>query len=184
MNSRLRQRRPLGTASLAAVVLVSGLMGGLAATSPATAQPASTGATAIGTTPAHARAALDLDLYQTRVLHLVNHRRAAHGLHPVRRISPCVDRLSESWAVHLADTGDFVHRDQHVVLDRCHMHWAGEALARGTGMLPVGAVTAWMHSSEHRAVLLKPRANRAGIGVRLDGQGRVVLVLNFTDTRG
>jgi hypothetical protein len=28
---------------------------------------------------------------------------------------------------------------------------------------------------------MKPRANRAGIGVRVDGQGRIVGVLNFGD---
>jgi hypothetical protein len=132
----------------------------------------------------HARAALDIDIYESRVLHLVNQRRTAHGRHPVHQVSSCVDRLSEGWAAHLAGTGDFAHRDQHVVLNRCHMHWAGEALARGTAMTPSGAVRAWMHSAEHRAVLLKSRANRAGLGVRLDGQGRVVLVLNFADTRG
>ena len=125
--------------------------------------------------------ALDLDLYETQVLRQVNRQRTAHGLHPVRRINRCVDRLSESWAAHLAETGEFYHRDQHVVLRRCHMYWAGEALARGTGLLPAGAVSAWMHSPEHRAVILKRRADRGGIAARLDGTGRVVLVLNFTD---
>ena len=28
---------------------------------------------------------------------------------------------------------------------------------------------------------MKPRANRAGIGVRIDDQGRIVGVLNFAD---
>lgn len=158
----------------------------LADARPATAQQPSVRPTAAADADAAdaAEAALDLDAYETQVLREVNQRRRAHGRRPVRRVNTCVDRLSENWAGRLARTGDFVHRDQTVVLDRCHMHWAGEALARGTAMLPAGAVTAWMHSREHRAVLLKRRANRAGIGARLDGQGRVVLVLNFTDTRG
>nr|WP_246299124.1 CAP domain-containing protein [Nocardioides panaciterrulae] len=114
---------------------------------------------------------------------MVNRRRTGHGRRPVHRISPCVDRLSERWAAHLAETGGFYHRDQHVVLRRCHMHWAGEALARGTAMRAGQAVRAWMASPEHRAVILKRRARRAGLGVRLDSQGRVVLVLNFADPR-
>ena len=157
------------------------VLGCLADALPAAAHPSS--ARTAGAADA-AEAGLDLDAYETQVLRLVNQRRRAHGRHPVRRVNRCVDRLSENWAAHLAKTGDFVHRDQTVVLNRCHMHWAGEALARGTAMLPGGAVSAWMHSREHRAVLLKRRANRAGIGARLDGQGRIVLVLNFTDTRG
>ena len=166
---------------LACVLLAAALLvGGLAGSGSAAARPASAGSGGA----ARAQATLDIDLYETRVLRLVNQRRAAHGRTPVRRINGCVDRLSESWAGHLAATGDFLHRDQMTVLNRCHMHWAGEALARGTAMLPTGAVTAWMHSPEHRAVLLKRRANRAGLGVRLDSQGRIVLVLNFTDTRG
>jgi uncharacterized protein YkwD len=162
------------------------LLGALAGSlSTAAAGPAAAGpGTAAVTQGAGLRATLDLDLYESRVLHVINQRRSDHGRRPVRRLDSCVDRLSERWAAHLAATGDFAHRDQRVVLNRCDMHWAGEDLARGTAMRPAGAVRAWMHSSEHRAVLLKRRADRAGIGVRLDDQGRVVLVLNLTDTRG
>ena len=120
--------------------------------------------------------------YENRVVHLVNERRAHAGLHRVRWFGSCIDGFSERWAGHLAATGAFVHRDQHQILDRCGMTWAGETLVRGTAITPRQVVRAWMRSPGHRAVLMKPRANRAGVGVRIDGQGRVIGVLNFGDT--
>lgn len=168
-----RWRKVLGLIALAAVLLLSSLAAPLSASAQRAATPAA----------ASARATLDLGLYETRVLHQVNRRRTAHGLRPVRRVDPCVDRLSDRWAAHLASTLDFLHRDQRVILRRCHMYWAGETLARGTAMTPSGAVVAWMHSPDHRPILLKKRANRGGVGARLDAQGRILLVLNFSDTR-
>lgn len=166
---------------LAIVLLaLAALIGYVDSSGPSAARPAP--APAFGS-HATARTGLDLDLYQSRLLHLINKRRHSHHLHPVSR-DGCVDRLSKAWAAHLADTGGFVHRDQHVVLRRCHMHWAGEALARGTGLTPSAAVSAWMHSPEHRAILMKSRAQLSGIGARLDDQARLVLVLNFADPRG
>lgn len=176
-----RWRNVLGLIALAAGLLLSSLAAPLSASAQRAATPsASTSATASASS---ARATLDLGLYEARVLHQVNRRRTAHGLRPVRRVDPCVDRLSDRWAAHLVSTGDFLHRDQRVILRRCHMYWAGETLARGTAMTPSGAVVAWMHSPDHRPILLKKRANRGGVGARLDSAGRIVLVLNFSDTR-
>lgn len=119
--------------------------------------------------------------YETRVVHLINKKRTARDLEPVRYFSSCLDRLSERWARHLADTGELVHRSQKKVLRRCDLTWAGENLVRGTALTPAEAVKAWMGSPGHRAVLLKGRANRAGMGAKLDSQGRIVGVLNFGD---
>lgn len=124
---------------------------------------------------------LSLDEYEDRVLVKVNRNRRAAGLRPVRYFQTCVDGFAERWAAHLASTGEFVHRDQRRILDRCGFTWAGETLVRGTALTPAEAVRAWMNSPTHRAVLMKPRANRAGIGVRIDLRGRVVGVLNFGD---
>lgn len=137
-------------------------------------------------TPASAEAAatepvVDLDLFETRILAVVNRHREGAGLEPVRSFDGCLDGFSERWAGHLAETGDFVHRDQRRILRRCDLTWVGEDLVRGTGLTPASAVRAWLHSPTHRAVLMKPRANRAGIGVRIDAQGRLVGVLNFGD---
>lgn len=119
--------------------------------------------------------------HETRVVHLVNKKRKAHDLEPVRWFNGCLDRLSERWASHLAETGDLVHRNQRKVLRRCDLTWAGENLVRGTLLTPAAAVKAWMASETHRAVLLKPRARWAGMGVKIDDQGRYVGVLNLGD---
>lgn len=124
---------------------------------------------------------LNLSEYEDRILVAVNWHRRAAGLRPVRYFQTCVDGFAERWAAHLAATGVLEHRNQHRILDRCNFTWAGEALASGTALMPAEAVSAWMHSPTHRAVLMKPRANRAGIGVRIDLRGRVFVVLNFGD---
>ena len=160
------------TAALLAVLALC--LGGLGVT----AGPATAGASAGAS---EADAPLDLDLFEDRILAVVNKHRKAADLKPVRSVNGCIDRFSERWARHLADTGDFVHRNQHRILRRCDLTWVGEDLVRGTGLTPASAVRAWLDSPGHRAVLMKPRANRAGIGIRVDAQGRVVGVLNFGD---
>lgn len=124
-----------------------------------------------------------LDRYETRLLASINVARLAAGLHPVRGQRACLDRYAERWARHLAATGDFVHRNQRTILRGCDLAWVGEALARGSGAGPADVVTAWLHSPSHRAVIMKPRANRAGVGVRRDDSGRLVIVLNFADNQ-
>jgi uncharacterized protein YkwD len=172
--ARLQLDRPgsRSARATAAVMAVLALcLGGVGVT----AGPASAGAAS------ETDALLDPNVFEARILGVVNkHRKAAH-LKPVRSVNGCIDRFSERWARHLADSGDFVHRDQHRILRKCDLTWVGEDLVRGTGLTPASAVRAWLRSPSHRAVLMKPRANRAGIGIRIDGQGRVIGVLNFGD---
>ncbi len=122
-----------------------------------------------------------LSEFESRIVVRINKARKAADLKPVRYFDSCVDGFSERWAGHLADTGDFEHRNQRKILKRCDLNWVGETLVRGTGLTPLSAVKAWLKSPTHRAVIMKPRANRAGVGVRLDDQGRLVGVLNFGD---
>ena len=120
--------------------------------------------------------------YENRVVVLINQRRKDAHLKPVHYFDGCIDGFSERWARHLAETGGFVHRDQRKILRRCHLTWVGETLARGTALTPAATVKAWMHSPEHRAVIMKSRANRAGVGVRISPvDGKVYVVLNFGD---
>ena len=176
-------RPPAGERAVAWVVGVLALVAGSVALTSAPTQAA------VWKLPV-ADASLDpsqhLTEYETRILINVNKHRVNAGLKPVRYFETCPDRLAERWARHLvnvADFGDWTHRDQDAVRHRCDYSWAGETLIRGTDLSPRAAVRAWMASPSHRAVLMKPRANRAGIGVRLDSQGRVVGVLNFGDAR-
>lgn len=147
----------------------------------ATAAPASATTWAVPAPDSSLDPLLHLTEFENRVVVKINKHRAHAGLKKVRYFDSCIDGFSERWAEHLVEIGELVHRDQHRILDRCNLTWVGETLVRGTALTPTEAVRAWMHSPEHRAVLMKPRANRAGVGFRIDGQGRVVGVLNFGD---
>lgn len=124
---------------------------------------------------------VNLTEFENRIAIKINKARNAQDLKPVRYFDSCVDGFAERWARHLASTGEFAHRDQRQILNDCGLTWVGETLVRGTALTPGSAVRAWLDSPAHRAVILKPRATRAGIGVRLDGEGRLVGVLNFGD---
>ena len=168
-------RPPLGHTArgmtAVAAVLAMCLAGLALSARPASAAPA----------PATGLGSLQPDVFENRILAVVNKRRKAADLEPVRSFDPCIDRFAERWARHLAATGDFEHRDQRRILRRCDLTWVGENLIRGSALTPAATVRAWLRSPGHRAVLMKPRANRAGIGVRVDDQGRIVGVLNFGD---
>lgn len=113
----------------------------------------------------------------------INRARAAEGLGAVRVFDACTDRLSERWGRRIAATGAFVHRDQGDVIDRCHGSWAGETLVRGTGLTPEQMVQLWLDSPGHREILLSPRAQRAGVAITRDGQGRTIGVVNLVHHR-
>lgn len=120
--------------------------------------------------------------YANRVVARINDARARAGLRKLRVYQTCLDRHSERWAKYLAQSGRLEHRNQYRILSACNLHWTGETLARGAGGLtPRAMVRAWMHSPSHRAVLMKPRANLAGVAIRRDAQGRVVGVVNLGD---
>ena len=123
----------------------------------------------------------DLDEFENRILAGINEARVAAGLKRVRLFQSCVDSYSEGWARRIKRTGEFVHRNQVKVLNGCDLQWTGETLVRGNGLTPEAAVAAWLNSAPHYAVIMKKRARWAGIGVRVDGAGRVIGVLNFGD---
>jgi len=171
---------------LARAVAVAVLSAGLTAAGTA-------GGTALVTAPAEAKTWVapaadpevdpleDLDEFENRILASINEARVGAGLKRVRLFQSCVDGYSEGWARQIKKTGDFEHRNQVKVLNGCDLQWTGETLVRGTGLTPEAAVAAWLNSEPHYAVIMKKRARWAGIGVRVDGQGRVIGVLNFGD---
>ena len=123
------------------------------------------------------------DEYENRVMAKVNERRARAGLPRLRVYESCLDGTSERWAQHLAESGTLEHRNQRRVLDSCNLHWTGETIAKGSRSTlgPGELVTAWMRSPGHRAILMKQRANRAGIGIRFDSRGNLYAVVNLGD---
>lgn len=125
----------------------------------------------------------DLEEFEDRVLAGINQRRVRHGKRRIRLFESCLDGLSERWSRRLARNGRMVHRDQDDVADRCDMPWVGENIVRGHSLRPRTAVRAWWRSPGHRAVMMKARANRAGLGVSRAEDGGFVVVLNLGDTR-
>lgn len=122
-----------------------------------------------------------LNEFENRILLQINKARKDAGLKKVKVFQSCVDRQSERWAGKIKRSGDFVHRDQMKVIKRCDLMWTGETLVRGVGLTPETAVTAWLNSPSHYDVIMKERARWAGIGVRVDSDGRYIGVLNFGD---
>jgi len=123
----------------------------------------------------------DRNEFENRILVEINKARENAGLKKVRLFESCVDNKSERWARKIKLSGDFVHRDQMKVINDCDLQWTGEVLVRGSGLTPQSAVSAWLNSPSHRDVIMKERARWAGVGVRLDSDGRFVGVVNFGD---
>lgn len=158
---------------------LAALAAGLVLATSLHAQPA---AATVAQSGASVAPAISTGTFEKRIKRFVNERRVAAGRKPIRYLQSCLDGYAEDWARYLATTGLFKHRpDLTVILVDCGLTWVGEAIARGTGLTPRKTVNAWMNSASHRAVILKRRANRLGIGVQYDAQDRVVAVLNAGD---
>jgi uncharacterized protein YkwD len=104
---------------------------------------------------------------QVALLHEINRVRAAHGL---QRLSfdPVLARAALSHSRSMAATGTFAHGAFRTRMLRFRVTgpFVGENLAWGVGSSgsPQGIVTAWLHSPEHRANLLRPGFRRVGLG--------------------
>jgi uncharacterized protein YkwD len=107
---------------------------------------------------------------------LVNVQRRAHNLAPVSA-NAALARAARRHAADMVMRGYFAHTSPSGVSFTTRLlrngyissacSWsAGETLAWGTGAAatPAGAVSAWMHSPAHRAVLLGRSFREAGIG--------------------
>ncbi len=127
-------------------------------------------ASAVGSPAAALRS--PADRYESRLQTVINDRRAAHGLRPLR-VDRCTDRIAERWGRHLARDGAFEHQSLSPLLRRCEARWAGETLAYGR-VKPARMVRMWMHSPGHRAILLSRRPTHVGIGAARDSRGWVV----------
>jgi uncharacterized protein YkwD len=103
----------------------------------------------------------------------INHVRARHGLAPVdasRALHRAAIRHSDDmvWRDYFAHTSPTGSTMTHRILRTGYVSgysWlAGETLAWGWGTQtgPRATVRAWMHSPEHRAVLLSPKYRSVG----------------------
>jgi uncharacterized protein YkwD len=105
----------------------------------------------------------------------INQVRVAHHLRPIAAsqrlriaaLGHSRDMLWRHYFAHTSPTGStFTHRVIASGFVTYGQWWAGETLAWGSGSYgrPAAVVKAWMHSPEHRAILLSPRYHLVGIG--------------------
>ena len=107
------------------------------------------------TGPVEARA---MTTPEARLLHRVNHVRAAHGLRRVR-VGSTIQSAAHSWAVYLRQHSAFYHgrlslgTSENIGWLTCRRDWAHDL------------VRMWLNSPTHRVHLLDPGARRIGVGV-------------------
>ena len=137
-------RRPLSLAVGLATVLIASLLGFTTPWQPETAHALT--AAPSGKSP---------NFLAWRVLKIVNKKRVNHGRKPLKMQS-CDRHYAKHWGNTLAKNNWWKHSDLWNLLSDCHMSGAGENLIQfPDGMTPKQIVSAWMHSSGHRANILR-----------------------------
>lgn len=144
------------------------------------ASPAGAKVTVLPPVNSSANPMKNLNEYETRVVHLINKRRAKRGLASVRRIQTCQDNGSEGWARRLTRMDSKRHRKMKPILNRCDLRWVGEVIAwGGSNPAPYRVVKAWMKSPAHKKVIMTPRARIGGVGAKRSASGELNVVLTF-----
>ncbi len=113
------------------------------------------------------------------VLRRVNKVRSNHGRKPLR-VTHCLTRkVAQPWAKHMADTGDFAHRDLSDVFRICpSLTRVGENIAAGQPTAKA-VMKAWMGSRGHRRNILDKRFRTIGLGLARSADGTPYWVQNF-----
>ena len=164
------QPRLIRMAASAAMISILSLgVTGMAEASPGAAPTAVTVQAAIAPSPT-------TDAYTAQVLNLMNQKRAAAGLAPVKW-NQQIGNVSQDWANHLgvATTDpnfDFstIHRsDAGGSLLPAGAKWWGEIIACNYSAQAI--VEAWMNSPSHKAIMLDPKATDIGIGYAIPASG-------------
>jgi uncharacterized protein YkwD len=126
---------------------------------------------------------------------LINHARTGSRLRPLRgeiRLAAA----ATAFAQDMVTRGFFAHNAPEGTTPRARVRAAGyrgrtgrfraaETLGWGAGeyATPLSMVSEWLHSTEHRAILLSPAYREIGIGLGLGapgtGEGGATVVANF-----
>ena len=108
---------------------------------------------------------------ESRVLVLLDHIRVQHGL-PGFVASRALRGAAREHSADMLAHGYFAHNAPGDPFDsRIRRYLAsplvGENIAWGTGSYgtPAGLVSLWMHSPEHRHIILMPSLHRIGLGI-------------------
>jgi uncharacterized protein YkwD len=116
---------------------------------------------------AHADASDD---YEAQVITYTNKYRVKYDRVPLVSRS-CVDYYAERHAKWMAVNQTMKHQSMSTILSACHLSRVGENIGYGfsTGQ---SIVYAWMHSTGHRANILKSSYRQIGVGAYQDTRGR------------
>lgn len=120
-------------------------------------------------TPIPASAATPEWTYETAVLKYTNANRTNHDLHSLK-VSTCVDRYAERQARRMRDAHKLYHQKLSPIMTNCGLKSAGENIAYGYSS-GRSVVNAWMHSTGHRANILRPSYRLMGVGAVRDSHG-------------
>lgn len=120
--------------------------------------------------PQVAAAATAADTYEASVVKYTNSARTSHGLRTLV-VRSCVDSFAEKQAVRMKNAQKLYHQSMTTILNTCHLRLVGENIAYGYSS-GWSVVNAWMHSSGHRANILKSGYRLIGVGAVKDSKGR------------
>jgi uncharacterized protein YkwD len=177
-----RSKRVLGSTALAivtAAAVVLPLQGAAvaASTAPKAGSVSVASATAVKTaTPAKA-GGLSQATYESRLKTWINRVRHHRGIRPIA-VRPCHDGFAERWTTYLTNNNQFRHQDLGRYMTRCKLSKAGEILALGR-VTPQKMVTMWMHSPDHRRIMLDRSFGLSGIAAKRDANGNWVGCVDF-----
>lgn len=120
--------------------------------------------------------------FRRQVVKLTNKARARHDRRRLD-VKPCLDRVAQRWARHMARTGDLEHNDLDAVQRACGRRFGvGENIAYGYGT-PRAVVRGWMSSDGHRRNILRRSYDHIGVGA-FRKNGTWWWVQDFGDMRG
>ncbi len=129
--------------------------------------------------PAAAARTVTLKPALQNLLKRVNKVRRNHGRKPLRVTHCLTKKVAQPWARHMADTGDFAHRDLSDVFRICpSLTRVGENIAAGQPTAKA-VMKAWMGSRGHRRNILDKRYRKIGLGLARNADGTPYWVQNF-----
>ena len=117
--------------------------------------------------------------FANEVLRLTNLERTKRGLRPLAR-AQCTERASARWARTMAAKRKLRHQSLRKVARACRSGLVGENIAMGRPLSPAQVVRMWMHSSGHRANILRPSFGHLGVGAyQSTRSGAIYVVQSF-----
>ncbi|MBB3041137.1 CAP domain-containing protein [Nocardioides soli] len=126
-------------------------------------------ATTLWLTPAQAKA--PEARYADTAFSATNQQRTDRSLSRLRK-QACLTGFAERWARSMARKGELVHQSLKPMLRRCDLTMVGENIAVGYPSGKAVVNRGWMHSSGHRANILRRQFRLMGIGAYRDDDGR------------